>query len=296
VGNLGLNNIYNITYEQPIRVYGKDFDNNGTIDPILSCYYKSQTGEMDEFPVHAWNKLSEQSPVFRTQFTKFSEYASVSMKELIAPYDTSGLLVLEARHPMSSYVENLGNEKFRMQALPRLAQYAPVNGLQAEDFDNDGHLDIMLVGNDFGNEIISGRYDALNGLVLLGDGAGNFDALTTLESGFVVPGDAKALARLNGETKDFFIATQNRDSLRVYTKMKEYPSAFTKFKPKSSDIWAQLHYENGQIEKVEFYHGAGYLTQSSRSLFIHGNVKKMIVHSRDGNSREVTLSTLQNNP
>ena len=288
--------IYNITYDQPIRVYGKDFDNNGTIDPILSCYYESLDGRMDEYPVHAWSKLSEQSPVFKTQFEKFSDYASVTMKELIAPYDTTGLLVLEARYPITSYIENLGNGKFKMHELPREVQYAPVNGLQADDFNNDGDLDILLIGNDFGNEIISGRYDALNGVVLLGDGAGGFEALTTLESDFVVPGDAKALARLNGETQDIFIATQNRDSLRVYTKLTEYPSGMTKFKPLASDVRADLFYKSGQIEKREFYYGSGYLTQSSRAMFIPGDVEKMIVHSRDGSSREISRNSLQTIP
>ena len=38
-------------------------------------------------------------------------------------------------------------------------------------------LMLSLVGNDFGNEIISGRYDALNGVVLLGDGNGEFQGI-----------------------------------------------------------------------------------------------------------------------
>jgi hypothetical protein len=291
-GNLGLNNIYNIAYDRPLRVYGKDFDNNGTIDPILSCYYESLTGDMEEYPVHAWNKLGEQSPVFKTQFKSFSDYAKTTMKELIAPYDTAGMLVLQANHPMTSYIENLGDGKFRMKALPREAQYAPVNGMSTDDFNNDGKLDVMLIGNDFGNEIISGRYDALNGLILLGNGKGDFDALTTLQSGFVVPGDAKALARLNGQQMDFYIATQNRDSLKVYTRKIHDADELIKFKPLDSDVWAQLVYKNGQTEKVEFYHGAGYLTQSSRSVFIPDGVQKLVVYSQDGASREIEPTLL----
>jgi len=291
-GNLGLNNIYNIASDRPLRVYGKDFDNNGSIDPILSCYYESIIGEMDEFPVHAWNKLSEQSPVFKTQFKDFSEYGQANMTQLLQPYDASGLVILDANHPMTSFIENLGDGKFEMKALPRPAQYAPVNGLQAGDFDNDGNLDIMLVGNDYGNEIISGRYDALNGLILLGDGKGEFEALSTLESGFVVPGDAKALARLNGKDADVFIATQNRDSLRVYHPVTTDENVATKFKPEKLDAWAQLHYKHGKTEKLEFYYGSGYLSQSSRSLFIPDDVEKMTIYRHDGTSRIVTLKTI----
>ena len=42
-----------------------------------------------------------------------------------------------------------------------------------------------LAGNDFGTEVTNGRYDAMNGLVLSGDGKGNFIAQTILQSGFL---------------------------------------------------------------------------------------------------------------
>lgn len=291
-GNLGLNNIYNISYERPLRVYGKDFDNNGTIDPVLSCYYESLTGEIEEFPVHAWNKLSGQSSVFRNQFESFSDYGKASMKQLMEPYDTVGLIVLDAKHPETSYIENLGDGKFDIKVLPRAVQVAPVNGMQADDFNTDGNLDIMMIGNDFGNEIISGRYDALNGVILIGDGNGNFDALTTLESGFVVSGDGKALARLTREQEDYFIATQNRDSLKVYTKKMSTGMSLAKFRPEQTDIWGKLLYKNGDVEKIEFYYGAGYLTQSSRAFFIPNDVEKLIVYNQDGSSREISREAL----
>lgn len=291
-GNLGLNNVYNITQDRPLQVYAKDFDNNGSIDPVLSSYFKTQTGEMAEYPVHSWEKLGNQSSAFRDQFKKFSEYGQTSMKQLIAPYDTTGMLVLNLKHPMTSYIENLGDGKFAIGALPRSAQFAPVNGLQVDDVDSDGNLDLILIGNDFGNEIISGRYDALNGLVLLGDGKGDFQALTSLESGFVVPGDAKALARLSGKNYDMIIATQNRDSLKIYTNVLKEKVERKIYKPFSTDSWAEFVHTNGQTEKVEFYYGAGYLSQSSRTLKIPKGVKKLIVFGYDGNSRELELESL----
>lgn len=292
VGNLGLNNVYNISHTRPLRVYAKDFDNNGTIDPILSCYYKSETGELVEYPVHAWNKLGSQSHVFKNQFKNFSEYGQTTMQQLLAPYDTAGLLVLEANYPSTSYMENLGNGKFDLKPLPRPTQIAPVNGQQIDDVDNDGNLDLILIGNDFGNEIISGRYDALNGVVLLGDGKGEFHALSTLESGFVVPGDAKALARLSDKNNDMYIATQNRDSLKIYTKNIKTDVERIIYKPRATDSWAELVYKSGQIEKVEFYYGAGYLTQSSRAIQLPVDVEKLIVHGFDGNVRNVNAGSL----
>ncbi len=292
VGNLGLNNMYNISSERPLRVYAKDFDNNGSVDPILSCYIKSNSGEMIEYPYHAWDKLNKQSSIFKEQFENFKQYAETTMEQLLAPYDTSGMLILDVKYPMTSYVENVGNGRFKMKELPRIAQIAPINGMQTDDVNNDGNLDLILVGNDFGNEIISGRFDALNGLVLLGDGNGNFQSLTTKESGFLVPGDAKALARLSGEENDYFIATQNLDSLLVYTNNRNANESRKVYRPKAMDSWAQLIYKGGQTEKVEFYYGAGYLTQSSRAIRISKNVDKIVIHGFDGNTKEIDAESL----
>jgi hypothetical protein len=186
----------------------------------------------------------------------------------------------------------LGEGKFKLSQLPRSVQIAPVNGLQVGYFNDDNHLDAMLIGNDFGNEIISGRYDALNGVVLLGNGKGVFKALTTLESGFVVPGDAKALARLSGQDRDYYIATQNRDSLKVYYRKMPLENNHLKFVPDFSDTWGMVLYKNGSSEKIEFYRGAGYLSQSSRTMIIPDDVEKLVIHNITGSEREIYKSEL----
>ena len=292
IGNLGLNNFYNITFDKPLRIYAKDFDNNGSIDPILSCYFKSNSGEMAEYPVHSLDMLHGQIPYLKNRFDSYKMYAEVTMQDLLSLFNMNDLLVLEANYPHTSYMENLGNGKFELKALPKVTQFAPVNGMQIDDINNDGNLDIILVGNDFGNEIISGRYDALNGVVLLGDGKGEFHALTSLESGFIVPGDAKALARLSGKFHNLYIATQNRDSMMIYVNNRKADLKIKTFNPLTSDSWAELVYKSGQTEKVEFYYGAGYLTQSSRAISVPDNVVKLVIHEFNGKIRNVELESL----
>lgn len=291
VGNLGLNNIYNISFEKPLRIYAKDFDNTGSVDAILSCYYKSNSGEMIEYPAHSLDMLNGQIPKLKDYFESYKVYAEATMEQLLLLFNPDDLLVLEANYPLTSYMENQGNGKFVLKALPQVTQFAPVNGLQIDDINNDGNPDVILVGNDYGNEIISGRYDALNGLVLLGDGKGGFHAMSGMESGFIVPGDAKALARLSGKFHDLYIATQNRDSLMIFLNNTKADQQRKTYKPLTSDSWAELVYENGQIEKVEFYFGAGYLTQSSRTISIPDNVVKLVIHEFNGKTRNIDLES-----
>lgn len=285
-GNLGQNNYYNISENTPLRVYAKDFDSNESIDAILSCYFKSENGEMKEYPVHFWDELYSQSPKFRNQFNNYKQYGITTMQELLKPYDTTGMIMLQATYPLTSYLENQGDGTFKIKSLPKLVQVAPINGMVVLDINQDTNLDVMMIGNDYGNEVFSGRYDVCTGIVLMGDGQGNFKQNSSLASGFLVDGDAKALARLNSVDGELIIASQNADSLRMFKLIKGI-NAGRNFMPLMTDSWAELLFSDGRREKVEFYHGSGYLSQSTRNLKIHTQVNKMIVYDFSGNSRVI---------
>jgi enediyne biosynthesis protein E4 len=285
-GNLGQNNLYQLSQRHPLRVYARDFDENGSTDAILSCYFKSEENELVEYPVHFWDELYSQSPKFRNQFSSYKQYGSTSMKKLLEPYDTTGMLVLGAVHPFTSYIQNNGDGKFEIKSLPKLVQVAPVNGMVVLDANHDGHLDVLIIGNDYGNEVFSGRYDACTGIVLLGDGAGNFSVASSTDTGFRVEGDGKALARLKSVSGELMIATQNADSLRIF-KFDQGQSGARAFMPLQTDAGAELLFADGKKEKVEFYYGSGYLSQSTRSVLIPQQVKAMVVYDFAGKSRTI---------
>ena len=292
IGNLGLNNYYNISEQQPLRVYAKDFDLNESTDAILSCYFKSEDGDMREYPVHFWDELNAQSPKFRNQFSSYKQYGGVTLEGLLKPYDTTGLLVLKANYSQTSYAENEGNGKFSLKPLPKLVQRSPVNGIVVGDVNFDGNLDALMIGNDYGNEVFSGKYDAGTGAVLLGDGKGNFIAIPSVKSGFKVDGDAKALGKLkNAVGEEFFIATQNLDSIRVF-KFKETLKSNRSFQPLAMDSYAELHHQDGKKEKVEFYYGSGYLSQSTRSIMVPATVTAIKIYDYSGNQRNLEYSQL----
>jgi hypothetical protein len=292
IGNLGLNNYYNISEHQPLRVYAKDFDANESMDAIVSCYFKSEEGDMREYPVHFWDELNSQSPKFRNQFSSYKQYGGATMEALLKPYDTTGMLVLKANYAQTSYVENLGSSKFSLRPLPKATQVAPVNGIVTMDINADGNLDVLITGNDYGNEVFSGKYDACTGLVLLGDGKGDFAVIPSAKSGFKVDGDGKALAKLrNGKGEELLIATQNRDSLRVFA-ISELLEAARFFQPLPLDSWAKLHHKTGNTEKVEFYYGSGYLAQSTRSIFVPPTVTKIEVFNNKGIPRTIEYNQL----
>jgi hypothetical protein len=86
-----------------------------------------------------------------------------------------------------------------------------------DDFDKDGNLDVCMSTNDFGTDPANGRYDALNGLVLHGDGRGHFMPLTIEQSGIYIAGNGKGLVKLKGSNgKYLVVAGQNRHRLKIF--------------------------------------------------------------------------------
>jgi hypothetical protein len=245
-----------------MKVFAKDFDKNGSIDAITACYSKMKDGSTQLCPVHFWDELNTQSPRFRRQFSKYKQFATATMDKLFKKEDLEGALILEGNDPRSSYVENLGNGKFKIKPLASEVQFAPVFGTIVYDLNSDGNDDVLLVGNDFGNEVFSGRFDAFTGTVLIGNGKGDFSTVSHKQSGFYVPGDAKSLVRLEAKDQPIFIASQNKDSLKVFkTSRKEIEAAVDL---KSNDAYAIVTLPQGKKIKVEFYYGQGFYSQSSR--------------------------------
>ncbi len=282
VGNLGLNNYYHASEDRPLKVIAKDFDNNGSIDAVLFTHYKNDEGVYQSFPLHYWDDLSGQSPIFRKKFSRYKQYALSTEEGFFRGDDLEGALTLSANYMESSYLENLGNGQFKIHPLPIAAQIAPINGMVVDDVDGDGHLDVLLIGNDYGNEVFSGRYDAATGLVLLGDGKGNFEPVRSFDSGFLVPGDAKALVRLiSPGGKPMYLATQNRGPLKPFQRIGHQDQA-QYFQPHQLAHYLRIRFEDGNERKVELYHGSGFLSQSSRKVRIPEGVTEIEMVGYDG--------------
>jgi len=157
----------------------------------------------------------------------------------------------------------------------------------AEDFDGDGNLDLVINTNDYSTEVTVGRYDALNGLVLKGDGKGNFIPQTILESGIYIPGNGKALVKLRSANGKYLLAAgQNRGPLKVFELKKE--SRFISLQP--HDVSVELLFKNGKKQRQEFYYGSSFLSQSARFLKVDDNVKSLTIAESNGKTRKIDIT------
>jgi hypothetical protein len=218
----------------------------------------------------------------RTRFPTYKSYAVATMDQILTPEQRQGAVVLEANQFRSCLFRNEGGGRFTMVPLPMQAQLSVLNGMVAGDFDHDGNLDIVISGNDYGTEVSSGRYDALNGLFLKGDGKGGFAAGTILQSGIYIPGDGKALVALRGVAGHVFLAAgQNRGELKIFEERKS--GRLIPVLP--GDRWASVRLTNGKSRREEFYYGASFLSQSGRFLEWNDSIGSVEIVDDKGGKR-----------
>ncbi len=282
-GNLGENSFYRASKQFPVNVYAKDFDNNKSFDAITTVYLKDQQGIRKEFTAQNRDDIMEQLPPLKKKFLTYKDFAKADINNMFSADTLKQALKLSATNFQTSYLNNLGNGKFKVEPMPVLSQLAPVYGMIVDDYNNDGNLDVVLSGNDYGTEVSNGRYNALNGLVLLGDGKGGFVPQAILKSGFFTPGDAKALIRLKGANNEYFLAaSENRGPLKIFKHAGENQQMIP-YSPLDRAVYITL--TNGKTRKTECYPGSAYLSQSAPFILINNTVKKVEIINNKGEKK-----------
>ncbi|MHA4806799.1 VCBS repeat-containing protein [Flavitalea flava] len=286
VGNTGLNTLYKASEQYPVYITAKDFDNTGGYIGITSLFLPDQHGVKKEFPAQGRDDIARQLPVLKKRFDTYKPFALATMNDLLTPEQEQGAIRLKATMLQSCFLRNDGGGKFTMIPLPNEAQVSVINGMVVDDFDGDGNLDVLINGNDYGTEVGIGRYDALNGLLLKGDGAGGFHPQSILQSGICIPGNGKALVKLRGASGNYLVAgSQNKEALKVYTLNKQRRTIAAG----QEDVSALIRMKDGKSRKEEFYYGASFLSQSARFILVDDNMVSVMITDSKGKTREVKM-------
>ena len=206
VGNTGKNSFFSPTDEHPVELVAKDFDNNGSIDPLVTYF---NPVEKERFIVHNRLVLIDQIPGIKKRFETFAEYAARPFDKVFTSDELEGAFHLRASKLESVVLINEQGKRFRMQNLPQIAQISTINDLLIDDVNGDGNADIVAVGNMYAQETLYGRYDASLGTVLLGDGKFGWTPVPAHESGFVVDTDARYIASLQTTGGRVYVITNN---------------------------------------------------------------------------------------
>ncbi|WP_158856125.1 VCBS repeat-containing protein [Lunatibacter salilacus] len=211
MGNQGENNTFRARPDQPMRLISKDFDGNGSIDPIFT-HYMADTNAF----AYSRDELVGQLPTFRGKFSDYRTFAKTPVDQFFTPEQIGGADTLTTKTLKSGYFKNDGNANFSFNPFPQEAQYSPLYATAVYDVNGDGHPDLLTGGNLTKARVSSGQQDANYGFVFLGDGKGNFAVKPSLSSGIKIRGDVRDIHPLTVGGKTYVIYSLNNDRLQVY--------------------------------------------------------------------------------
>ena len=212
LGNQGSNTIHKTSSENPVKMWVNDFDNNGTIEQIMTNHKNGK-----DYPIHMKKELTAQLVSLKKQNLKASEYAKKSIDELFSASIFKNSIMKQSTISESIIAVNEGDWNFSVKKLPSRVQLSCVCGIVCTDINNDGNLDIIMAGNNFEFKPQYSRLDASHGSVLLGDGSLDFKWQNYNTSGFVIKNEAKHLKTISDKSgKTYLLAAINNEKPKLF--------------------------------------------------------------------------------
>lgn len=187
-GNLGLNTQFRATDSQPLDLYYKDFDGNGSIDPFF-CYYIQGRS----YPYVTRDELIRQLGGMRARYPNYETYSNATLSDIFPGEALNSAGRMSANFMETTVLMSQATGKRLPISLPIQAQYAPIYAISVLDADRDGISDLLLCGNNSRMKLRLGKMDANYGVLLKGDGKGGFTYVSQIHSGLQIKGDVRCV-------------------------------------------------------------------------------------------------------
>ncbi len=283
LGNLGLNNSYHTSETYPLRIVSKDYDNCGKSEPLLIKKYVD-----GYYPIASRSQFLSAFPNKAKKYNTYLSYALTNSEQLLKDIGTQEGVGLEAKKLDNALMIRKKDGTYILIPLPLESQFSPIYGTYCYDINGDKRTEILYVGNFFSNNIDDGPYASSTGGLISWNSDNKVGVKRGHQIGFNVHGDARAIAGIIlGNKTRAFIVSSNDDSLKVYSQVMQNDRHF---KLNTFDASAEIEYEDGTIQKQEFYYGSGYLSQSSRYLSVPADCKRISILTYSGKERNITIS------
>ena len=188
-GNLGYNTQLRTRPDQPLEMFAKDFDGNGTVDPIVTSYVMGKP-----FPFMTRDELLDQMTMMRTRFTSYASYADQSYDAIFTPAERKDARYFSVNELGTCLFVREKSGRYRHRVLPPEVQMAPILAMHAVDVNDDGVRDLLLCGNIRHARLRIGNMDANPGTVVTFNNTLDPRILETARTGLWLNGDVRSIA------------------------------------------------------------------------------------------------------
>lgn len=269
-GNWGLNHSSAAAAKLPAYLHYGDYDGSGTLD-LIEAEKDPDTSHI--VPKRDMGFLSLGWPALRVRFPTHAAFSAADMNAVLGDQfaTTTFLAAMEFR----SMVFLNRTNRFEAVPLPDEAQWSPVFGLSAADFDGDGKEDLFLAQNFFSNRPEEPRADAGRGLLLRGQGDGRFTPVPASQSGIKIHGEQRgsAVADFDGDGRVDFAVAQAGDQTKLFRNETAKPGLRVRLRGPTGNphgLGASVRLVSGGRPGParELHGGSGYWSQDSAALVL----------------------------
>lgn len=204
-GNWGLNSKFRASEETPVRLYRKDFDQNGSEEPLVTYFHKGV-----ETPFASRDELSKQMPFLNKKFRTYKDFAKASLDDLFGRENLQNSVRKQVYELASCLFLNDGAGHFQKSILPPMAQASAVYDYMSDDFNGDGYKDLLIVGNLHEISTQLGRLDAFHGLILKNNTDGSFSWAPELTPN--IPGAGREVDTIRIQSRKIYVIGRNDGS------------------------------------------------------------------------------------
>ncbi|MDG2221939.1 MAG: FG-GAP-like repeat-containing protein [Rubripirellula sp.] len=296
--NFGLNTKYHGDKQHPVALYAGDFDKNGSLNLVEAEY----EGDVC-YPIRGRSCSAQAMPFLKDKFPTFREFALADVIQIYSGNSLDASSKFSANELQSVLLINDGSGSFDIQPLPRWVQISPGFGSVLQDFNGDGNLDLCIAQNFMQPQPETGQMDGGLGILLLGDGNGQFRSLTPNESGICVPGQGMALTVTdwNDDAAPDLLMSVNDDASQAWTNQSLSSPTAQRFRLLLQADAGNQHAVGSRVTVIrknekqvhEITAGSGYLSQSTPQVFLVNDanhpITSVTVNWPDGTEKDYPL-------